>query len=84
MFCCGVEWAGADRAHCCRRTGGCGHVFDDAGLWDQHRRNGRCLDPRSIDLVLTTNGLWLRTLESEAASESPRRRARPARSRVKS
>lgn len=37
MSCCGTDWVGIDRAHCCRRTGGCGHVFDDAQLWDAHR-----------------------------------------------
>lgn len=29
MFCCGRRWVGVDRAHCCGRTAGCGHVFDD-------------------------------------------------------
>jgi hypothetical protein len=37
MSCCGTDWVGVDRAHCCPRTGGCGHVFDDAQLWDAHR-----------------------------------------------
>lgn len=37
MSCCGTEWVGPDRAHCCRRFGGCGAVFDDAALWDTHR-----------------------------------------------
>jgi len=60
MHCCGVEWVGADRAHCCRRTGGCGALFDDATLWDAHRRRGRCHDPRELGLVQTRNGIWLR------------------------
>ena len=34
MCCCGRRWVGVDRAHCCRRTAGCGHVFDDVALWD--------------------------------------------------
>ncbi len=38
MFCCGRRWVGVDRAHCCRRTAGCGHVFDDVALWERHRR----------------------------------------------
>jgi len=63
MFCCGRRWVGVNRAHCCRRTAGCGHVFDDAALWDRHRRRGRCLDPRSLDLIPTTDGTWLRALE---------------------
>lgn len=63
MFCCGRRWVGVNRAHCCGRTAGCGHVFDDAALWDRHRRRGRCLDPRSLDLIPTTDGTWLRALE---------------------
>ena len=63
MVCCGMRWVGVDRAHCCRRTAGCGHVFDDVALWDRHRRRGRCLDPRSLDLIPTTDGTWLRALE---------------------
>jgi len=38
-------------------------VFDDPALWDRHRRHGRCLDPRSLDLIATTDGTWLRALE---------------------
>lgn len=45
LTCCERTWVGPDRAHCCRRHRGCGHVFDDPGLWDDHRRAGRCLDP---------------------------------------
>ncbi|RZT88452.1 hypothetical protein EV383_5394 [Pseudonocardia sediminis] len=63
MTCCGREWVGPDRAHCCARTGGCGQVFDDAVLWDSHRKAGHCLDPRTLDLVQTRNGIWLRTLD---------------------
>jgi hypothetical protein len=63
MSCCGTSWVGVDRAHCCRRTGGCGHVFDDALLWDAHRPARRCVDPHSLGLVQTTAGIWLRALE---------------------
>ncbi len=63
MACCGVEWVGVERAHCCRRTGGCGHVFDDAALWDVHRRDGRCTDPRVLNLLQTRNGIWVRALD---------------------
>ncbi|MGH3512113.1 MAG: hypothetical protein ACRDRB_07530 [Pseudonocardiaceae bacterium] len=45
MSCCGISWVGVDRAHCCRRTGGCGHVFDDALLWDTHRSTRLCVEP---------------------------------------
>ena len=47
MNCCGMNWVGPDRAHCCRRTHGCGHVFDDAALFDAHRRHGSCLPPHT-------------------------------------
>lgn len=63
MSCCGREWVGPDRAHCCARTGGCGQVFDDAELWDAHRSAAGCADPRSLGLVQTRNGIWLRTLD---------------------
>jgi hypothetical protein len=60
--CCGQTWVGADRAHCCTRTGGCGRVFDDADLFDQHRVSGTCTDPRALNLIPTKNGIWLRNL----------------------
>jgi hypothetical protein len=65
MTCCGREWVGRDRAHCCARAGflGCGHVFDDAALFDTHRETSDCADPRRLDLVQTKNGIWLRALD---------------------
>lgn len=63
MTCCDLSWVGVDRAHCCRRTGGCGAVFDDVELWDAHRQGGRCLDPRALHLVQTRNGIWVRPLD---------------------
>ncbi|MBP2365735.1 FDXHR family putative zinc-binding protein [Pseudonocardia parietis] len=61
MSCCGREWVGPDRAHCCGRFGGCGAVFDDAELWDTHRPRGVCVhDPGELGLVATRNGIWLR------------------------
>jgi hypothetical protein len=62
MTCCGFTWVGVERAHCCRRTGGCAQVFDDAVLWDAHRRRGACTDPREMQLVQTRNGIWLRNV----------------------
>lgn len=38
-------------------------MFDDAGLWDAHRKAGACLDPRALNLVQTRNGIWLRALD---------------------
>ncbi|HEY6425036.1 MAG TPA: hypothetical protein VIY28_17700 [Pseudonocardiaceae bacterium] len=37
MSCCDTGWVGINRAHCCPRTEGCGHGFNDAQLWDAHR-----------------------------------------------
>ncbi|WP_425414240.1 FDXHR family putative zinc-binding protein [Pseudonocardia asaccharolytica] len=85
MSCCGLVWVGVDRAHCCRRTGGCGRVFDDAALWDAHRKGGVCLDPATLGLVQTRNGIWLRAVDylpGGARPEKlapPRGRKRPAR-----
>jgi len=62
MTCCGMSWVGPDRAHCCRRTHGCGHVFDDAALFDAHRHNGSCLSPKTLGLIQTRNGIWLQPL----------------------
>ncbi len=63
MTCCGHTWVGPDRAHCCRRTGGCGHVFDNAALWDTHRVDHDdstvCLDPATLGLTTTKNGIWI-------------------------
>lgn len=72
MWCCGVGWIGVDRAHCCRRTGGCGRVFDDARLWDAHRVRGVCVDPGSRGLVQATDGIWLRALDPVPGRRRPR------------
>jgi hypothetical protein len=78
MSCCGISWVGVDRAHCCRRTGGCGQVFDNAQLWDAHRPAKRCVDPRCLGLVQTTHGIWLRapelsTQDTQSARRTPGR-----------
>jgi hypothetical protein len=68
--CCGKDWVGADRAHCCARASydGCGEVFDDVELFDAHRLAGECADPRRLGLVQTKNGIWLRALDLMPAS----------------
>jgi hypothetical protein len=71
MSCCGTDWVGVGRAHCCRRTGGRGHVFDDAQLWDAHRPARGCVDPRCVGLAQTINGIWLRTLDLARNSSRP-------------
>jgi hypothetical protein len=51
---CGARWAGEDRGHCaaCHRT------FDHIELWDAHRREEHCVDPRTLGLVATKNAIW--------------------------
>jgi hypothetical protein len=63
VSCCGHTWTGAERAHCCRRTGGCGRVFDTARLFDRHRRVRGCLDPAELGLV-AAGGIWLPVLDA--------------------
>lgn len=63
MSCCGFTWVGADRAHCCARTGGCSQVFDDARLFDAHRKRDVCVDPATLDLARTRNGIWIRAVD---------------------
>jgi len=63
MTCCGMTWVGPDRAHCCRRTLTCGHVFDDADLYDAHSHGGTFLAHARSALVPTRNGIWLRALD---------------------
>ncbi|WP_445942336.1 FDXHR family putative zinc-binding protein [Pseudonocardia sp. T1-2H] len=67
MSCCGYAWVGADRAHCCARTGGCSQVFDDVSLFDTHRRRDQCLDPMTLDLGRTRNGIWIRSVDAVGA-----------------
>lgn len=69
MTCCGLEWVGADRAHCCALAGfrGCGAVFDDSELFDAHQSAGRCANPYQLGLVQTKNGIWLRTRDRAPA-----------------
>jgi hypothetical protein len=75
MSCCGMSWVGPDRAHCCRRTNGCGQVFDDAALYDAHRSHGTCLDPLTVNLVRTRNGIWLRPLDHPELTPNTRTRS---------
>jgi hypothetical protein len=78
MNCCGMSWVGPDRAHCCRRTRGCGQVFDDATLFDAHRHIGACLAPRTLGLIQTRNGIWLQPLtHPSTTSSTPKRRHTP-------
>ncbi|RTL68942.1 MAG: hypothetical protein EKK42_08310 [Pseudonocardiaceae bacterium] len=57
---CGSVWAGTDRAHC----PSCCQTFDDPALFDDHRESGACTDGRSLSLVQTKNGIWVRPFQS--------------------
>jgi hypothetical protein len=72
MSCCAATWVGPDRAHCCRRTRGCGQVFDDAALYDIHRRAGTCLDPRTLGLLQTATGSGYEPLTTLAGTSDHR------------
>jgi hypothetical protein len=71
MSCCDFAWVGADRAHCCARTGGCSQVFDDVALFDAHRERDQCLDPGTLDLLRTRNGIWIRPVDVIQAGRGP-------------
>ncbi|HEY1971960.1 MAG TPA: hypothetical protein VGH89_28655 [Pseudonocardia sp.] len=74
VSCCAASWVGADRAHCCRRTGGCGRVFDNVRLFDQHRARYGCLDPADLGLT-SMDGVWRAVLEQPVPRpRAPRRR----------
>ena len=45
---CGVRWSGLSTSHC----GACGRTFSSVGTFDRHRRDGRCLDPEPLGMVL--------------------------------
>lgn len=47
---CGAKWRGPSRAHC----GACHRTFGGVTGFDKHRKNGVCLNPTTIGLVLST------------------------------
>lgn len=58
---CAAVWSGEDRMHC----GGCHLTFDDIELFDAHRSDDRCLDPRTLGLSSTKNHIWYRSLDAD-------------------
>jgi hypothetical protein len=61
---CEAAWSGEDRMHC----GGCHRTFDTVELFDDHRRNDRCIDPRALGLTPTKNHIWCRPPETAGSS----------------
>lgn len=53
---CGASWSGEDRMHC----GACHVTFDGIELFDAHRPDGHCVQPRALGLAATKNGVWYR------------------------
>jgi len=46
---CESRWDGLNTAHCCA----CHQTFTTPGVFDKHRRDGKCLPPQEAGLVLT-------------------------------
>lgn len=49
---CESRWDGLNTAHC----GACHETFTTPGVFDKHRRNGKCLPPPDAGLVLASRG----------------------------
>lgn len=63
---CGKKWRGASRSHCGAK--GCHLTFSSVSTFDAHRKNGVCLDPASVGLVLRTEpGFEYWTTETDEA-----------------
>lgn len=45
---CGTRWSGKGVSHC----GACCATFTGVTTFDLHRRNGKCLPPRAVGLVV--------------------------------
>ena len=58
---CREKWSGLRRAHCtaCHRT------FNSTGGFDDHRKNGKCLDPEDLGMELR-DGIWARPMPESA------------------
>ncbi len=75
---CGAAWMGPVRAHC--GSPDCHRTFDDAELFDAHRRRGRCTDPAELGLT-GKGGIWQRpdpALTAGAAAHRARASSRRA------
>jgi hypothetical protein len=42
---------------------GCGRVFDDAELFDNHRVDGECENPVKLGMVRNKGGVWIEAVQ---------------------
>jgi len=61
---CGDTWMGSVRAHC----GECHQTFDESQLFDLHRIDGYCQNPRGLGMALRGSVWYERTSSSASAS----------------
>lgn len=54
---CGARWTGPGRAHCAADD--CHQTFGGVTSFDVHRKNGTCLDPAVLGLILNAKGIWV-------------------------
>lgn len=45
---CGARWSGANTSHCAR----CHRTFSGVAGFDDHRKDGQCLDPATVGMSL--------------------------------
>jgi hypothetical protein len=55
---CGDTWMGSVRAHC----GECHQTFDESQLFDLHRIDGYCQNPRGLGMTLRGSVWYERTI----------------------
>ena len=53
---CGARWGGFKTSHCLA----CHFTFSTVANFDRHQRNGECIDPSEVGLVLAPRaGYWV-------------------------
>jgi hypothetical protein len=55
---CGITWMGSVRAHC----GECHQTFDESQLFDLHRTDGYCQNPRGLGMELRRSVWYQRAI----------------------
>lgn len=58
---CTQGWSPGRRCHCMV----CGENFTVVANFDKHRKDGQCLPPESIGMVLNERGIWAKPGERE-------------------
>ena len=59
---CGKEWSGVRMAHCPT----CHETFSIVPNFDRHRKNGKCVDPKEVQLRQNDRGTWVGLDERDA------------------